>query len=90
MQFCYRGDIHSRTIPDPHERLLMDTIAGDQTFFNDAKEVEAQWSFVDPLAQTRGKPHLYNVGSWGPKEADRLIEEDSRSWLEPSMDFCRI
>ncbi len=90
MQFCYRGDAHSHLISEPHERLLMDTINGDQTFFNDAQEVEAQWAFTDSLASARGKPHLYKAGSWGSKEADKLIEEDGRSWLEPSMDFCRI
>ena len=90
MQYCYRHAPHSHYIPDPYERLLIDTIRGDQTFFNDAEEVEAQWAFTDPLAKARGKPHIYKPGSWGPKEADQLIEEDGRSWLEPSMDFCRI
>ncbi len=90
MQFCYRADPHSHLISEPHERLLMDTIAGDQTFFNDAQEVEAQWAFIDPLAEARGKPYIYKPGSWGPKEADKLLEQDGRAWLEPSMDFCRI
>ena len=90
MQYCYRIDPHSHYIPDPYERLLIDTIRGDQTFFNDAEEVEAQWAFIDPLAKRRGKPHLYKPDSWGPKEADELIEDDGRKWLEPSMDFCRI
>lgn len=90
MQYCYRRDPHSHYIPDPYERLLIDTIRGDQTFFNDAEEVEAQWAFVDPLIAKRGKPIIYKPGSWGPKEADRLLEEDGRSWLEPSMEFCRI
>ena len=90
MQFCYRGDPHSHQISEPHERLLMDTIRGDQTFFNDAEEVEAQWAFVDPLACARGKPLTYKPGGWGPKEADQLLAEDGKAWLEPSMDFCRI
>ncbi|OGE26597.1 glucose-6-phosphate dehydrogenase [Candidatus Daviesbacteria bacterium RIFCSPHIGHO2_02_FULL_39_12] len=90
MQYCYRVDPHSHYIPDPYERLIADTIRGDQTFFNDAKEVEAQWAFTDPLASTRKKPYIYKPGSWGPKEADELIEKDGRAWLEPSMDFCRI
>ena len=90
MQFCYRGDPHAHYIPDPHERLLVDTIHGDQTFFNAAEEVEAQWAFIDPLATARGKPHIYKAGSGGPKQADKLLEEDGRAWLEPSMDFCRI
>ncbi len=90
MQYCYRIDPHSHYIPDPYERLLTDTIRGDQTFFNDAQEIEAQWAFIDPLSAVRGKPHIYKEGSWGPKETDELIEADGRKWLEPSMDFCRI
>lgn len=90
MQFCYRGDPHMHLYPDPHERLLMDTIRGDQTFFNDAEEVEAQWAFIDPLAAAKTKPHIYKPGTWGPKEANELLKEDGREWLEPSMDFCRI
>lgn len=90
MQYCYRIDPHNHYIPDPYERLLIDTIRGDQTFFNDAQEVEAQWAFIDPLFAKRKKPFPYKSGSWGPKEADKLIEEDGRTWLEPSMEFCRI
>lgn len=90
MQYCYRIDPHSHYIPDPYERLLIDTIKGDQTFFNDAEEVEAQWAFIDPLAKMRDKPTVYIPGTWGPKEADELIQADGREWLEPSMDFCRI
>lgn len=90
MQFCYRLDPHSHYIPDPYERLLTDTIRGDKTFFNTAEEVEAQWAFIDPLVKDKPKPKLYKQGSWGPKEADELIQTDGRKWLEPSMDFCRI
>lgn len=90
MQFCYRFDPHTHYIPDPYERLLIDTIRGDHTFFNAAEEVEAQWAFIDPLAEKRKKPIIYKPGSWGPKEADELIRADGRQWLEPSMDFCRI
>lgn len=88
MEFCYK-ELNAQ-LPDPYERLLSDTIRGDQTFFNDAQEIEAQWASIDPLAKVRGKPHIYNAGSWGPKATDKLIEDDDRSWLEPSMDFCRI
>ena len=90
MQYCYRYNPHTHNIPDPYERLLVDTIRGDQTFFNDAEEVEAQWAFIDPLIAVRGKPVIYEPGSWGPKEATELIEKDGRCWLEPSMEFCRI
>lgn len=90
MQYCYRIDPHGHYIPDPYEMLLFDAIRGDQTFFNDAEEVEAQWAFIDPLVVARSEPIIYKVGSWGPKEASELIEKDGRTWLEPSMEFCRI
>src|SRR3989338_2454093 len=90
MQYCYRTDPHGHLLPDPYERLLVDTIRGDHTFFNSAEEVEAQWAFTDPLSKVRGKPVIYKAGTWGPKEADKLLEDDSRAWLEPSMEFCRI
>lgn len=90
MQFCYRQDPNGHFFPDPYEKLLIDTISGDQTFFNDAEEVEAQWAFIDPLVAARTSPFVYSVGSWGPSEADGLIEADGRKWIVPSMDFCRI
>lgn len=90
MQYCYRQDPHFHALVDPYETLISDAIRGDQTFFNDAKEVEAQWVFVDPLIETKGEPSTYEPGSWGPKEADELIERDGRKWLEPSEQFCRI
>jgi glucose-6-phosphate 1-dehydrogenase len=90
MQYCYRIDPHQHYIPDPYERLLVDTICGDQTFFNHAAEVEAQWQFTDPLSSVRKTPHVYKKGSWGPKEADELIRADGREWLLPSMQFCRL
>lgn len=90
MQYCYRFDPHAHYIPDPYERLILDTIKGDQTFFNSAEEVEAQWAFTDPLVAAKKQVHSYKPGSWGPKAADELIEADGRYWLEPSMDFCRL
>ncbi len=90
MQYCYRADPSPHYLPDPYERLLLDAIEGDQTFFNDAPEIEAEWIFTDPLVAAKKDPAIYQSGSWGPKEADDLIESDGRSWMEPSMDFCKI
>ena len=88
MQFCYKADPRSHTLLDPYERLISDAIRGDQTFFNDAEEVEAQWKFIDPLVSAKSKSIPYAPGTWGPKEADQLLEEDGRFWIEPSLDFC--
>lgn len=90
MQYCYRIDPETHYIPDPYEKLLIDTIRGDQTFFNNAQEVEAQWAFIDPLIRKRDQPLSYQPGSWGPRASEELIKKDERAWLEPSMAFCRI
>lgn len=91
LQYCYKLEAnHSHFIPDPYERLILDAIRGDQTFFVDAEEIEDSWKFVDTLIESKKDPLIYEPGSWGPKEADELIEKDGRQWLEPSDQFCRI
>src|SRR3989338_5489453 len=90
MEFCYRHIKGNHNLLDPHERLLYDAIRGEQTFFNDAEEVEAEWAFVDKLSSQNPEPITYEPGQWGPKEADDLILMDGRVWIEPSTGFCRI
>jgi glucose-6-phosphate 1-dehydrogenase len=88
MQFCYRN--MGKMLPDPYLRLLLDALRGDQTFFIDAPEVEAQWRFTDQLSIKNTNPEIYEPGSWGPGGADKLIESDGRKWLEPSVSFCAL
>jgi len=71
--------------PDAYERLLLDAALGDSTLFIRDDEVEAAWSFVGPIVEScdARKPvkiPLYPAGSWGPAEADRLIQADGRRW----------
>jgi glucose-6-phosphate 1-dehydrogenase len=68
-----------------YERLLHDCMIGDQTLFQRADMVEAGWSVVNPILDIwkalppRNFPN-YSAGSWGPKEADDLLERDGRRW----------
>ncbi len=63
--------------PDAYERLLLDCMLGDATLFTRADEVETAWSLIDPIeeAWAAGEPPLapYPAGTWGPKEADRIL-----------------
>ena len=72
--------------PDPYERLLMDVVRGYQTLFMRRDEVEAAWSWVEPVAArwaARGdRPKTYPAGTNGPTAAAVLIERDGRSWQE--------
>ncbi len=92
LQYCYRAQ-HStagHAFPDPYEKLILDAIKGDQTFFADAREIESSWKFIDKLIESRNEPEKYESGTWGPKSAEDLIKEDGREWLEPSNAFCNI
>jgi glucose-6-phosphate 1-dehydrogenase len=68
-----------------YERLLRDCMAGDATLFQRADMVEAGWTVIQPILDVwhalpaRGFPN-YAAGSWGPIEAEELLEKDGRSW----------
>jgi len=72
-----------------YETLLYDCMTGDSTLFHRSDMVEAGWAAVAPVLDVwqaltpRNFPN-YPAGSWGPKEADELIERDGRKWRIPS------
>ncbi|MEI7970540.1 MAG: glucose-6-phosphate dehydrogenase [Betaproteobacteria bacterium] len=72
--------------PDAYERLLMDVVRGDQTLFMRRDEVEAAWTWVDPVLdlwrESGEPPKPYAAGTWGPSAAVALIERDGRTWHE--------
>jgi glucose-6-phosphate 1-dehydrogenase len=59
---------------DPYERLLGDAMVGDPTLFARQDAVEAAWAVVDPILAMVSPLHQYEPGSWGPPQADRLVE----------------
>jgi glucose-6-phosphate 1-dehydrogenase len=85
MDFHY-GTSFGKASPEAYERLLLDAMSGDATLFARRDEVEQAWKFIDPIEdawhRSSHSPPLcsYKAGSWGPREADELIERDGRSW----------
>ncbi|MEM7302655.1 MAG: glucose-6-phosphate dehydrogenase [Pseudomonadota bacterium] len=81
MSFAESFDVRS---PDAYERLLLDIIRGNQTLFMRRDEVEAAWSWIDPIltgwATIEQSADGYTAGTWGPSKAIALIERDGRSW----------
>jgi glucose-6-phosphate 1-dehydrogenase len=67
---------------EAYDRLLGDAMLGDATLFARQDVVEAAWAIVDPVLQAPDPPILYESGSWGPSEADRLVE-DIGGWNAP-------
>ena len=68
-----------------YETLILDCMIGDPTLFQRDDMVEAGWRIVTPLIDlwkalpAREFPN-YPAGTWGPKEADHLLERDGRQW----------
>ncbi|CAL9086262.1 unnamed protein product [Musa acuminata var. zebrina] len=64
-------------IPEAYERLILDTIRGDQQHFVRRDELRVAWELFTPLLNSieEGKlrPIMYKPGSRGPAEADELL-----------------
>ncbi|MGH9538490.1 MAG: glucose-6-phosphate dehydrogenase [Terriglobales bacterium] len=84
MDFEY-ADYFGKQPSTGYERLLHDCMVGDATLFQRADMVEAGWSVVSPMLDLwkalppRNFPN-YAAGTWGPKEAEDLMERDGRRW----------
>jgi glucose-6-phosphate 1-dehydrogenase len=85
MKFSYSGTFGARPTSDEYERLLLDTVRGDQTLFARTDGIAASWTFITKILEdwkAKLTPVvMYKPGSWGPKEADKLIESDNRHWF---------
>ncbi|HMC80022.1 MAG TPA: glucose-6-phosphate dehydrogenase [Acidimicrobiia bacterium] len=68
---------------DPYERLLDDALEGDARRFAREDSVEEAWRVVEPVLEHPDPVVVYEPGSWGPPEADRIIEGDD-CWHTPS------
>jgi glucose-6-phosphate 1-dehydrogenase len=84
LEFHYRDSFRQRPIPDAYERLLLDALNGDASLFNRGDHAELAWRLLDPIVRAweEGRVPLagYEPGSWGPQEADQLLERDGRVW----------
>jgi glucose-6-phosphate 1-dehydrogenase len=86
MDFLYGAAFLEETA-EAYERLLLDALLGDPTLFIRSDEVDQAWCVVDPILRSweAGDPPLvtYPAGTWGPPEAEGLIEATGRQWRSP-------
>jgi glucose-6-phosphate 1-dehydrogenase len=84
MDFRY-GTVFGGSGPEAYERLILDAMLGDPTLFARADEVDAAWRFITPILHAwansppSGFPN-YAAGTWGPAEANELVEREGRVW----------
>ena len=73
---------------EAYERLLIDVIKGRLTHFMRRDELEAAWTWVDPIIdgwkQLNEKPKAYTAGTWGPAASSALMAREDSSWVEES------
>ena len=53
---------------------------GDQTLFVSAEFTESAWRLYDPLLTGEKAVHFYTAATWGPREADALVERYGHRW----------
>ena len=87
MDFHY-SDLTNQRIPSAYERLLYDTMKGDATLFARTEEVLEAWKFLSPVIDCwkndKDVPLFgYPAGTWGPENADDLIEDKKMTWRYP-------
>jgi glucose-6-phosphate 1-dehydrogenase len=59
---------------DAYEVLISAALIGDTSHFAREDEVEAAWAIVDPILKPVSAPIEYQKGSWGPAQAEDLIQ----------------
>ena len=89
MNFTYRTAFGIQS-PDAYERLIADCMLGDSTLFIRRDEIETSWRIIDCITSAwanmpEAQVYPYPAGTWGPKEADELIQRDGREWDNPQV-----
>ena len=67
-------------LPEAYQTLLLDVLDGDQTLFVRSDEVESAWQLFAPVLDGKLPVAEYASGSWGPAEADELLDRDGERW----------
>ncbi len=84
MEFTYEEAFMTKGA-EAYEKILLDIFSGDQMLFNRSDELSSSWEFITKILKgwesQDSKLLVYEEGSWGPKEANELIEKDGRKWL---------
>ncbi len=86
MDFDYDAQFPEEDL-DGYERLLLDAMIGDATLFIRSDEVATAWNIVDPILEGFAAEDvpvaMYAAGTWGPAEADVLLDLEGHRWRTP-------
>jgi glucose-6-phosphate 1-dehydrogenase len=72
IELLAHSDSHKHMLD--YERLIGAAFEGDAELFANEEGVEAEWMVVDDVLANPPPLHIYEPGSWGPKEATELLD----------------
>jgi glucose-6-phosphate 1-dehydrogenase len=88
LEFDYNHEFGHTALPEAYERLILDVIHGDPTLFTRSDVIDRAWEIMDPIIAATEKPGWqsleYPIGSWGPPEADVLVQTEQDRWQNPT------
>ena len=92
MDFHYT-ELSDTHLPSAYERLIYDAMIGDSTLYARADAVEAAWRFVAPIQKAwytdpNQKIYGYPAGTWGPENADELVNDGAHGWRYPCKNLA--
>ena len=86
LDLSFSESFNQSRIVDAYERLLLEAMLQNQSWFVRRDEVEHAWLWIDDIIRawekSGEKPDPYPAGSWGPTSSISLIERDDRQWDE--------
>jgi glucose-6-phosphate 1-dehydrogenase len=87
MDFRY-GESFGGKLADAYTRLILDCMLGDATLYARGDSVDAAWALITPIhkgwaSNPNSRVYEYPAGTWGPKEADAMLNTDGRRWRLP-------
>jgi glucose-6-phosphate 1-dehydrogenase len=82
IDFDMRFETQGGEDPMPYEVLLKAALVGDSSHFAREDMVEETWRVVQPLLDSPPPVQSYAKGSWGPADADKLVDQTG-GWRSP-------
>jgi glucose-6-phosphate 1-dehydrogenase len=91
MEFHYRSSFEKSELPDAYERLLVEALERDPSLRVKRDGIEAAWKIIDPIIDfNENDPERlvvpYPIGTWGPIEAEALLNRNGHRWRSGCVD----
>jgi len=86
LDLSFSDAFEGERVADAYERLILETMIGNQSLFIRRDEVERSWQWIDTIQhawkQSNEPPKQYPAGTWGPVASVALLARDGREWEE--------